>query len=570
MKGSHSVVRRICWLIVMFAVAGFSPSEFGGEHKAVALEKKSTATPIIILDERGRIVLANTPSATSQISDVAVGPNNTLQFVPNTVNISAGDTVRWTWMTGFHSVTSGNPCIPDSQFCSPNDMNCAARTLSGPGTVYQHLFAQAGTYSYFCAAHCEYGMTGVVSVCTPPPANMVSWWGAEGNARDALGSNDGVVQGGTTFAAGMVGQAFNFDGSTGYVEMPDSASLSIPGQLTIDAWIKPNNVSTNQDIVTKYDTCDGKEQRSYAFGVRAGGAIEFCVYNGQSDPNAYHCVQTTSGITPGVFTHVAGTFDPATQAMKIYLNGVDTLAPVLPGSVDVNVILDSFTPVDIGRTFCAGSINNGPADYFGGPIDEVEIFNRALSALEIQAIANAGSAGKCRALQLTAAASRKTHGGAGTFDINMPIAGQSGVECRSGGANGDYTLVFTFSNLLLSGNAAVTGGTGTVSGSPTFTGRDMIVNVTGVTNAQILTVTLSNVTDVFNQIAGNTFVNIGFLAGDTNGNRTVNAADVAQTKARLGQAADGTNFRSDVNANGSINAADVAIVKANLGTALPP
>jgi uncharacterized MnhB-related membrane protein len=98
----------------------------------------------------------------------------------------------------------------------------------------------------------------------------------------------------------------------------------------------------------------------------------------------------------------------------------------------------------------------------------------------------------------------------------------------------------------------------------------MIVNVTGVTNAQILTVTLSNVTDVFNQIAGNTSVNIGFLAGDTNANRTVNAADVAQTKARLGQAADGTNFRSDVNANGSINAADVAIVKANLGTALPP
>jgi len=78
------------------------------------------------------------------------------------------------------------------------------------------------------------------------------------------------------------------------------------------------------------------------------------------------------------------------------------------------------------------------------------------------------------------------------------------------------------------------------------------------------------VIDAFNQIAPNTSVSAGFLAGDTNGNRTVNAADVAQTKARLGQAADGTNFRSDVNANGSINAADVAIVKANLGTALPP
>lgn len=569
MKGSASPIQRICWVTIMVAVACFSPPEFGGGRTAVASQKNRSAAPIIIVDQHGRVVPNNSPSVTSQIFDVAVAPNGMLQFVPNTVNISAGDTVRWTWVTGFHSVTSGQPCTADNQYCSPNDMNCSAGTLSGPSTVYQHLFAQPGTYSYFCAAHCSFGMTGVVNVCTPPPANMVSWWGAEGNARDALGNNDGVVQGGTTFEPGMVGQAFSFDGSTGYVEMPDSASLSISGQLTIDAWIKPNNVSTNQDIVTKYDTCDGKEQRSYAFGVRAGGAIEFCVYNGQSDPNAYHCVQTTSGLTPGVFTHVAGTFDPATQAMKIYVNGVDTLAPVLPGSVDVNVILDSFTPVDIGRAFCAGSINNGPADYFGGPIDEVEIFNRVLSALEIQAIANAGSAGKCRALQLTAAASRKTHGGAGDFNINMPITGQSGVECRTGGANGDYTLVFTFSNLLLSGNAAVTGGTGTVSDSPTFNGRDMIVNVTGVTNVQILTVTMSNVTDVFNQVAANSSVNIGFLIGDTNGNRTVNAADVAQTKGRLGQTVDATNFRSDVNANGNINAADTAIVKQNSGTSLP-
>jgi hypothetical protein len=62
---------------------------------------------------------------------------------------------------------------------------------------------------------------------------------------------------------------------------------------------------------------------------------------------------------------------------------------------------------------------------------------------------------------------------------------------------------------------------------------------------------------------------MGLLIGDTNGNRTVNAADVAQTKARLGQAVDGTNFRSDVNVNNSINAADSAIIKGHLGTSIP-
>jgi hypothetical protein len=59
------------------------------------------------------------------------------------------------------------------------------------------------------------------------------------------------------------------------------------------------------------------------------------------------------------------------------------------------------------------------------------------------------------------------------------------------------------------------------------------------------------------------------LIGDTNGNGTVNAADIAQTKGRLGAAVDGTNFRSDVNANCAINAGDVAQIKQNSGSSVP-
>ena len=55
-------------------------------------------------------------------------------------------------------------------------------------------------------------------------------------------------------------------------------------------------------------------------------------------------------------------------------------------------------------------------------------------------------------LQLTTAVSRKTHGGAGTFDIPLPLSGEPGVECRSSGGN--HTLVFTFSNNVVSGNAS--------------------------------------------------------------------------------------------------------------------
>jgi hypothetical protein len=169
--------------------------------------------------------------------------------------------------------------------------------------------------------------------------------------------------------------------------------------------------------------------------------------------------------------------------------------------------------------------------------------------------------------QLTTAVSRKTHGGAGTFDIPLPLSGEPGVECRSTG--GAHTLVFTFSNNVVSGNAAVTSGIGSVTGSPTFSGNTMTVTLSGVTDVQRITVTLSNVTDTSAQVLPDTAVSVNMLIGDTTGNKTVNAGDVAQTKGQSGVAVTGTNFRNDINAGGSINASDVAQVKANAGHTLP-
>jgi hypothetical protein len=174
------------------------------------------------------------------------------------------------------------------------------------------------------------------------------------------------------------------------------------------------------------------------------------------------------------------------------------------------------------------------------------------------------------ALALTSAVSRKAHGGAGMFDVSLPLSGSPGIECRSGGANGDHTLVITFTNAVVSGDAAVSSGTGNVAGPPTFSGNSMTVDLTGVANAQVLTVTLSNVMDQFSQTLPDTNIPAAFLVGDTNANGVVNAADVSQTKSQLGQAVTGSNFRTDINANGTINATDVAIVKANSGTSLPP
>jgi hypothetical protein len=170
-------------------------------------------------------------------------------------------------------------------------------------------------------------------------------------------------------------------------------------------------------------------------------------------------------------------------------------------------------------------------------------------------------------LQLIVAVSRKTHGGAGTFDIPLPLVGEPGVECRNSG--GDHTLIITFNNTMVSGSATVTGGIGSVAGSPTFSGNTMTVELTGVTDVQKITVTLSGVTDIFSQILPDTPVSVNMLIGDTTGNKTVNAGDVAQTKGQSGVAVTAANFRNDINANGSISASDVAQVKANAGHTLP-
>jgi dockerin type I repeat protein len=182
--------------------------------------------------------------------------------------------------------------------------------------------------------------------------------------------------------------------------------------------------------------------------------------------------------------------------------------------------------------------------------------------------------------QVTGAVSRKTHGAAGTFDINMPLTGLSGVECRTGGATHDYSLVVTFS-----GNVTVTGmpqaqvvsgvgcvGTGGVcdpNGTVSVNGAVVTVPLTTMGDVQVANVQINGVNSASDEPAVNVNIPMGFLAGDVTGNRTVNASDVALTKSQVGQTVGAGNFREDVNANGTITATDVSIVKSDVGHSLP-
>ncbi|MEP6685959.1 MAG: FG-GAP-like repeat-containing protein [Verrucomicrobiota bacterium] len=168
------------------------------------------------------------------------------------------------------------------------------------------------------------------------------------------------------------------------------------------------------------------------------------------------------------------------------------------------------------------------------------------------------------------AVSRKAHGGAGSFDINLPFTGTEGIECRrGGGASFDqHQVIVTFDGPVTSvGGVMVTslesGGSG--SATTTVSGNTVTVNLTGITDQHNYVITLTSV----NGNASNISIPIGILRGDTNGNAAVNAADIGQTKAQSGQAVTAANFREDVNNDGSIGAADVSLVKSNSGATLP-
>ena len=169
-------------------------------------------------------------------------------------------------------------------------------------------------------------------------------------------------------------------------------------------------------------------------------------------------------------------------------------------------------------------------------------------------------------IQIAGVRSRKAHGSAGMFDINLPLTGAPGIECRTGGSANDYAVVFTFANNVSVDAAMVTAGAGSVS-DVSAAGNQVTVNLTGVINAQTIVVTSYGVND--GTTKGYASVSMGVLLGDTTGNGAVKSSDVSQTKAQSGQAATQSNFREDVTANGVINGSDVQLVKSRVGTALP-
>ena len=172
-------------------------------------------------------------------------------------------------------------------------------------------------------------------------------------------------------------------------------------------------------------------------------------------------------------------------------------------------------------------------------------------------------------LPATGVVSRKTHGGAGVFDIPLPLNGPAGIECRAPGPNNSYTLVYTFDRpvanagtVSVQGNGspapAPAGGTNpTIASNP----NEVVVNLNGVTDRQHLIVTLSNVRDT----SGNTFspvaARMDVLFGDVDKSGRVDSNDVTSVRQQALQTITSDTCREDVDVSGRIDSNDVTVTR---------
>lgn len=242
----------------------------------------------------------------------------------------------------------------------------------------------------------NYSTAQTSTTCLPPPPGLVSWWGGDGNANDLIGPNHGVIIGNTAFVPGYVSQAFDFDGISGYVEIGDRFDefvTTTTAQFTIDAWVYPRDLTNNPIIIGKADL--DVDKRGWNLQVLSDGTLVMAV----NEDGVFSTFRkdTVAGLVPlNTWTHVATVVDIGADTIDLYVNG--SLVPQFVFTPDHRTsIVDIFNndvPVTIGRVLRNSFAVRDNA--WNGLIDEVQIFNRALAASEIQAIFNAGQAGKCK------------------------------------------------------------------------------------------------------------------------------------------------------------------------------
>ena len=361
----------------------------------------------------------------------------------------------------------------------------------------------------------------VQAQCAALPAGALSWWKGEGDALDFVNANDGMLLNGTGFAPGMVGQAFDFDGVSAVVEVPGTG-LAPAMALTVEAWINLDNPNAYGGIAAK--------------GINAFTALDYYlgINNGYVRPHlniggTWQFFNCNTFLLPNTWYHVAMTYDGS--AVRGYVNGV--LDGEQPGS---GAIQSTTHSLRIGA-YTTTTI------HFAGLIDEVTIYDRALSGNELFAIHAAGAAGKC--------------GEPTSIPPDNAIDARQPTNLGGAGATGWDAIELTMNldvSLLMTSDFALSeqGGDGIAPSVASLT----------VVDADSVLLTFTTIIEVgtwttITYLLDGTDVRLGFLPADVNADTLSDTTDVQA----LIESLDGVTTRpiwsTDIDRSGVPSAADV-------------
>ena len=245
------------------------------------------------------------------------------------------------------------------------------------------------------------------------PQGVIAWWPFDetngARAFDLAGDHTGGHIGGPSPASGLVGAALQFDGRDDFVAVPDSSSWEFGAQdFTIELWANFNtpggSISHPSHILIGND--EGPFNVNKWFFALGGGFLSFHINSPTLGPKFFPFAPFSPKV--GQWYHLAITRQAAT--FTIFINGLQVAS-----AVNTDIIPNADAPLTIGQAEELGFMN--------GWLDEVTIYNRALSSAELRAIAAAGEAGKCKALSSLQVSQISPTGGGNAGLVTVVIRG---------------------------------------------------------------------------------------------------------------------------------------------------
>jgi protocatechuate 3,4-dioxygenase beta subunit len=425
----------------------------------------------------------------------------------------------------------------------------AVTNPSGIASVTATANATAGSYSVSAS---------VVGVATPATFSLTNTAGTATTVAATGGTPQSTVIN-TAFASPL------------QVTVTDAGSNPVAGvMVTFAAPVSgasatvPASASTNASGVASVSATANGITGGYSVTATVAGVVTpatFSLTNTSPVPTKLVITSVNGGVNPTVAT----AFSVVVQAQDATNTPENVLA-----STAVTLSLNTGTGTLGGTLTCSIAAGSSTCTVVGVTYSKVE------TGVVITATRTSGDAldpansTPFDVVGLTpgfgSAVSRKVHGAAGTFDLPLSaVTTNPTTEPRIGPVQ---TIVFTFDKPITSATATITEGTA-VAGTPTFSGNDVIVGLTGVTDQHYVTIVLADVASADGGTGGSASVRVGFLLGDVNQNRVVTVADLGLVNAQLAQLVTAANFLKDVNASGTLSVADKGLTQANLTRSLP-